>query len=104
MIASFLPLPVIILANIGTDTFQPVLTGLKTGAILGTFLITGGIIVNYFRDFSYDRKIPRNSINKFKIVEETKGLSKPRFIMKFEKNNEEKKRHIIIPSKFLSYG
>jgi hypothetical protein len=104
MIASFLPLPVIVLANMGTGTFQPVLSGLKIGAGMGIILITSGILINYFRGFSYDRKIPRSSINKFKVVEGTKGLSQPRFIVKFEKNGEERNRYIVMPSEFLSYG
>jgi len=102
--ASLFALPFVLLLNLSTGNISPFLDGILIGSILGGTLLASILLINYFRNFSYDRVIPKDSINKVKVVEGTEGLSQPRFIVKFEKNGEIRNRYIYMPSKLLSYG
>jgi hypothetical protein len=72
--------------------------------LIGIGIIGVSYIINHFRGFSYDYVIPREKIQSFTAVEGSKGFTRPRFIVEFEKNGEVRKRYIMMPSKLLSYG
>jgi hypothetical protein len=104
MLVSLAALPVIILFNLIMVDGTEVLEGFGIGLGLGLGGILLAYLINYFRGFATDRVIQRDAIESFKAVEGSKGVSRPRFILKFEKNGEKRNRYIMMPSKFLSYG
>ncbi|MFB6241596.1 MAG: hypothetical protein ABEJ36_02225 [Candidatus Nanosalina sp.] len=104
MLVSLAMLPVIILSNFLMVDEYSVLSGLGIGLGLGLGIMAFAYIVNYFRGFSTDRVIHRDGIEEFKAVEGSKGVTRPRFIVKFEKGGETRNRYIMMPSKILSYG
>lgn len=70
--------------------------------IAGSYLAFG-YVYNYVRDFTYDNRIQRDAIEIVKPVTGTKGLSRPRFIVKYKRDGKRKNRYIQMPSKF-GYG
>lgn len=68
----------------------------------GTYLAFG-YASTPVRDFTYDDRIGRDAIETVKPVSGTRGLSRPRFIVKYKRNGERKHRYIQMPSKF-GYG
>ncbi|MFB6114813.1 MAG: hypothetical protein ABEK04_00865 [Candidatus Nanohalobium sp.] len=74
------------------------------GAGLGLVLVAISYITNHFRNFSSDSIIEKDNINSIKASKGSKTLTRPRFVVKFDKNGEEKNRYIMMPSLWLSYG
>ena len=78
--------------------------GLAIGLALAAVYLTFGYGYNYVRGFTYDDTIPRDSITAVKPVRGTKGISRPRFVVVYEREGAEKRRYIQMPSTFLAYG
>jgi hypothetical protein len=77
--------------------------GLGIGLAVGGTYLAFGYVYNYVRDFTYDDRIQRDAIETIKPVSGTKGISRPRFIVKYERDGERKNRYIQMSSKF-GYG
>jgi hypothetical protein len=78
------------------------LVGLYGGAFLVVSL--GARVSNAVRGFTSDDEIPLDAIRKVRAVRGTKGLTRPRFVVRYERDGEEKRRYVMMPSLWLSYG
>ncbi|MFB6143802.1 MAG: hypothetical protein ABEJ98_00685 [Candidatus Nanohaloarchaea archaeon] len=74
------------------------------GMGIGLVILASLYAVNYFRGFRYGSVFPRESVESFTAVEGSKGFTRPRFVMKFRRGDDLRKRYVMMPSKFLSYG
>ncbi|MFB6101324.1 MAG: hypothetical protein ABEJ73_02020 [Haloplanus sp.] len=59
---------------------------------------------NYLRGFTSADEIPRDAITHVTAVRGTKGLTRPRFVVTYEADGETKRRYVMMPSLWLSYG
>ena len=92
-------LPVMLFLSVGQSGLVHVLMGAGIGALL----LMISLVVNRLRGFGYDRKILRDDIESFTLVEGSKGLTNPRFILKYRKDGKIRKRYISLPSKLFGY-
>jgi hypothetical protein len=97
------PLCILYFFVVGDRNVYALGLGLGIGLAVGGGYLAFGYTYNYVRDFTYDDRIPRNAIKTVKPVSGTKGVSRPRFIVKYERDGERKNRYIQMPSKF-GYG
>ncbi|MDY7081403.1 MAG: hypothetical protein SXQ77_03110 [Halobacteria archaeon] len=74
------------------------------GVGIGVSIVVVSYAVNRLRGFTSDDKIDLDAIRRVKAVEGTKGLTRPRFVIEYEKGDKTKKRYVMMPSKWLSYG
>ncbi|MFB6213037.1 MAG: hypothetical protein ABEJ07_00510 [Candidatus Nanohaloarchaea archaeon] len=80
-------------------------TPFKVGIALGAALLALSYVTNSLRGFSRQRVIPLDSVKEVSFTEGRPGLTRPRFIVEFEKEGgEQKKRYIMMPSLWLDYS
>ncbi|RXK50457.1 hypothetical protein [Halorientalis pallida] len=75
-------------------------------------LVLGGVALvvvlarvgNYLRGFTGDEEIPLEDVARVTATEGTKGLTRPRFVVEYDRNGDHKKRYVVMPSLWLDYG
>lgn len=72
-----------------------------TGAVVA--IVGGAYAVNYARGFTRDEEIPVEDIVGVRAVEGSKGLTRPRFVVRYRQNEDINRRYVMMPSKWL-YG
>lgn len=63
-----------------------------------------GLAVNRLRGFTREEEIELDRILRVRAVEGRKGLTRPRFVVAYERDGQVRKRYVMMPSKWLSYG
>ncbi|WP_424017144.1 hypothetical protein ACOZ4N_14850 [Halorientalis pallida] len=76
------------------------------GLILGgVVLVVGGARAsNYLRGFTSDEAIPLDDVVRVTATEGRKGLTRPRFVVHYDRDGTRKKRYVMMPSLWLDYG
>jgi hypothetical protein len=94
-------------------TMVGVLVGQLLAGETRTLLLTGGAIAgivllarvtNRLRGFTADEEIPIDVISHVTAVRGTKRLTRPRFVVAYDADGERKRRYVMMPSLWLSYG
>jgi hypothetical protein len=81
------------------ETRTLLLTGV---AISGTILLAR--VTNRLRGFTATTEIPVDAIEHVTANPGTKGLTRPRFVVVYDADGETKRRYVMMPSRWLSYG
>lgn len=63
-----------------------------------------GRLSNFVRGFTDDEEIPLDAISHVTAVPGTSGLTRPRFVVVYERGGTTKRRYVMMPSRWLSYG
>jgi len=80
---------------------------------LRTLLLVGGaaalvVLVarasSYLRGFTRTEEIPLNAVEYVRPVRGTKGLTRPRFVVVYAADGDTRRRYVMMPSLWLSYG
>jgi len=98
-VAFLFPLGVVV-ASLVTGDFRRLL--LVAGVVVA--VVTLGRLSNYVRGFTAETVIPTEAIDHVTAKRGTKGLTRPRFVVAYEANGETKRRYVMMPSLWLSYG
>ncbi|MFB6150576.1 MAG: hypothetical protein ABEJ40_02095 [Haloarculaceae archaeon] len=83
-------------------TAEPESVLLWVGGALAVVLVATA--VNRARGFTSDGRIPLDAVESVSATGGSKGLTRPRFVVTYRKGGEEKRRYVLMPSKYLSYG
>jgi len=75
---------------------------LTVGVIVGLLALARGIA--WTRGFTSADTIPVSAIDRVNAIDGAKGVTRPRFIVHYERDGDEKKRYVMMASRFLSYG
>lgn len=67
-------------------------------------VLGGGYALNRWRGFTSEDEIPLDAVTHVTANEGRKGLTRPRFVVTYVADGETKRRYVMMPSKFLSYG
>jgi len=71
----------------------------------GIALILGvGYAINRWRGFTRDDEIPLDAITHVTAKKGTRGLTRPRFVVTYASDEGTKRRYVMMPSTYLSYG
>lgn len=76
--------------------------GYWTGGV--ALLVGGAYAVNYWRGFRRDDEIPLADITRIEALEGRTGLTRPRFVVHYDRDGEPRRRYVMMPSSILSYG
>lgn len=76
--------------------------GLSVGGAL--LVIALGYGRNALRGFTRDAEIPLEDVVCVTATAGTKGLTRPRFVVHYERDGERRKRYVTMPSLWLDYG
>jgi hypothetical protein len=61
-------------------------------------------VVNARRGFTTTDEIPLDAIDHVRPVRGTRGLTRPRFVVGYERDGEQRRRYVMMPSLWLPYG
>lgn len=96
----FAPVVLILQVLAGNASPAPMLLG----AMVVLLVLLAVRAVYRLRGFTRDKKIPIDKVERVVAVEGTKGLTRPRFVVRYEKEGRIRKRYVLMPSKWLSFG
>ncbi|WP_435066443.1 hypothetical protein [Haloplanus sp. C73] len=97
---SLLSAAVILVTQLLAGDWRPLLFGI--GAFLALWV--AGRVSNAVRGFTSTTEIPLDAIDHVTAVPGTSGLTRPRFVVAYDANGETKRRYVMMPSRWLSYG
>lgn len=88
------------------------LTLLLSGESQDLGLILGGVVLvvviarasTYLRGFTSDEAIPLDDVARVTATTGTTGLTRPRFVVHYDRDGKRKKRYVMMPSLWLDYG
>jgi hypothetical protein len=83
-----------------------------SGEYQNLWLILGGVALvvviartsNYLRGFTSDEAIPLGDVVRVTATKGSKGFTRPRFVVHYDRDGKRKKRHVMMPSLWLDYG
>jgi len=93
------PLVVVVSALVTGDTRTLLLF---VGVVVGVVVL--GRLSNHLRGFTAAEEIPVDAISRVETKRGTKGLTRPRFVVVYDADGETKRRYVMMPSLWLSYG
>jgi len=91
---------VVLLTQVLAGDWRPLLFGVVAFALLWVV----GRVSNWVRGFTDDDEIPLDAIVHVTAVRGTTGLTRPRFVVTYERGDTTKRRYVTMPSLWLSYG
>lgn len=60
--------------------------------------------INRWRSFTSRARIPLDSISEVTLNRGTSGITRPRFVVTYEVDGEERHRYVMLPSTFMAHG
>jgi len=96
-----------VLASIGFVVGKLLAGDLRTLLLVGVIaVLVAGIAraSNYLRGFTTADDIPLAAIEYVRPVRGTKGLTRPRFVVAYTVDGDTRRRYVMMPSLWLSYG
>ncbi|WP_049936794.1 hypothetical protein [Haloplanus natans] len=105
-------LPALLMAGTVFGVVVILVEALLTGDVRRLLLMAGVVVAlvavarlsNYVRGFTAAEEIPVDAISHVTAKQGTKGLTRPRFVVTYEVSGETKRRYVMMPSLWLSYG
>lgn len=94
--------PAVLLLQVVAGNVSP--APLLLGAFLVLLVLLAVRVVYSLRGFTRDNEIPVDAVERVVAAGGTKGLTRPRFVVEYEEDGETRKRYVMMPSKWLSFG
>jgi hypothetical protein len=83
-----------------------------SGDVRGVGFVLGGVVLlvgvarasNSLRGFTSEAEIPLDDVRRVTATTGTQGLTRPRFVVEYDRDGERKKRYVMMPSLWLDYS